>query len=154
MSCRCAIRLLNFYSHPWSHIRVENDFLFRFLVTWTPSIFQGIVNKWYASMWLVKPCRCPMSYILPPGVKIRFFSNNISLTWHGRISFFAIIPLWKKMWPFISTYLSPLYTRSYSVPSLVEIGQVVLEKQIFKSRRCIFSMWLLHVSPLKKMHGP
>ena len=40
------------------------------------------------------------------------------------------------------------FTQGYSVPSLVEIGQVVLEKKIFKSRQCIFSMWL--VFPLEK----
>ena len=34
------------------------------------------------------------------------------------------------------------------MPSLVEIGPVVLEKKIFKCRQCIFSMWLL--SPLEK----
>ena len=46
------------------------------------------------------------------------------------IPIFIIIPPWKKMWPFISLYFSSLY-------------QVVLEKKIFKSRQCIFSMWLL-----------
>ena len=40
------------------------------------------------------------------------------------------------------------FTLGYSVPSLVEIGPVVLEKKIFKSYQCIFSKWLL--SPLEK----
>ena len=151
MSCRCAIRFLNFYFHPCSHIRVEKWRFFSESCSWTPSIFQGIVNKWYARMWLVRPCRCSYdsrSHILLEGVKNRFKKNNISLIWHRLISLLCYYPPWKKMWPFISTYL----IQGFSVSSLVEIGQVVLQKKIFKSRQCIFSMWLL--SPLEKMQGP
>ena len=39
-----------------------------------------------------------------------------------------------------------------TVPSLVEISPAVLEKQIFKFRRCIFAISLL--SPLEKRWGP
>ena len=47
MSCRYAISFLNFYFHPWGQIRVEKESgFFQILVTWTPYIFQGIVNKW------------------------------------------------------------------------------------------------------------
>ena len=85
------------------------------------------------------------SYILSPGVKNRFFFlNNISLTWHSLIyPYFAIIPPWKKMWPFISTFqhIWVPFTQGYSVLSLVEIGQVVLEKKSFESRqRNVFSL--------------
>ena len=38
------------------------------------------------------------------------------------------------------------------VPSLVEIGPVVLEKKIFKFCQCIFAISLF--SPLQKGHGP
>ena len=41
-------------------------------------------------------------------------------------SYFANIPTWRTMLPFRLTYVLPLYQR-YAVPSLVEIGQVVLE---------------------------
>ena len=44
--------------------------------------------------------------------------------------YFLIISLWKRVWPFIWTKLNPLHPGCF-VPSLVEIGSVVLEKKIF-----------------------
>ena len=43
---------------------------------------------------------------------------------------FVIISTWKRAGPFIWTNLNPLHPRML-VPSLVEIGSVVLEKKIF-----------------------
>ena len=79
MSCRCAIKFLNLYFHPWSHIRGENEVSFPYLITWT-SVSRGIVNKLYAKMWLGRPCRCPMRFKklhFAPGVKLVFFKEYI-----------------------------------------------------------------------------
>ena len=53
--------------------------------------------------------------------------------------FFIIISPWKRVWPFIWTNLN-LPTKGCFVLSLVEIGLVILEKKIFKSHQCIFSI--------------
>ena len=56
------------------------------------------------------------------------------------------------MWgPSFEQNLIP-FTQEYIVPSLVEIGPVVLEKKIFKVHQCIFAISLL--SPVGKGHGP
>ena len=50
------------------------------------------------------------SYILPPGVKNRFFKNNISLTWHGLISLFCYYPPLKEdVTLHFNIFESPLY---------------------------------------------
>ena len=61
-------------------------------------------------------------------------------------SYLAISPSWTKMWLFIWINMCNwiLFTQGYSVRSLVEIGQVVLEKIFY-----IFNMMLS--SPLRKM---
>ena len=89
-------------------------FEFESLVTWTQCIFQGIVNKWCARMWLDRPSRCPMrlkKLHIAPRVKARFKKKDISLTWHSLISLFWYNPPWKKIRHFILTYMSHLYTR-------------------------------------------
>ena len=78
--------------------------------------------------------------------------------------YFVIFSPWKMVGPLIWTDLSPYYPRIHwffiwtnftqgcFVPSLVEIGLVVLEKKILKMRQCIFAISLL--SPLGKEQRP
>ena len=88
-------------------------FLFRFCNLNSIYILRNSTH-WYARMWLGRPFDAQWdlrSYILPHRGKNRFLKNNISLTSHSLISLFCYYPPLKKMWPFISTQLSPLYTR-------------------------------------------
>ena len=62
--------------------------------------------------------------------------------------YFVIISPWKNM----ALHLSPIPPRMLCVPSLGEIGSVVLLKKIFKSGQSIFIMWPL--CPLGKESGP
>ena len=74
---------------------MKNDVSFLNLVTWTASIFQGIINTWYASMWLGRPCRCPMRFKklhFSPRGKKDFFKTFFSLIWHSLISLFCYHP--------------------------------------------------------------
>ena len=113
MSCRCAIRFLNLYFYPWVILGSKNDVSFQNFVTWTPSIIQRIVNKWYARMWLSRPCRYPMrlkKLHLPPGLTNRFLKKNISLTWHSLISLFCYYPPLKEdVTLHFNIFESPLY---------------------------------------------
>ena len=54
---------------------------------------------------------------------------------------------WEKVWPFIKTNLNPLLQRCF-VPSLDEIGSVVLEKKILKISSMIFCYFVI-ISPWK-----
>ena len=56
--------------------------------------------------------------------------------------YFVIISPWKKAVPF---------SQGWFVPSLVDIGQAVLEKKVFKSCQCTFN--ILQLSPLGKGNG-
>ena len=72
--------------------------------------------------------------------------------WHtasGKEDFFQIrqcifassllSPLWEERGTlFQQTFI--LFTQGWFVPSLTEIGQVVLEKKVFKIRQCIFAI--------------
>ena len=135
MYCRCALKFLNFYFHPWGQIRVKECF-FQNLVTWSPCIFQGIVNKWYARMWLDSPCRCPIRFMksLFASRGNIFFLNYISITWYILILIFCFIPLWRKTWPFNSTHLKPLYPRihcaknGWNLLDLVILKKLICEK--------------------------
>ena len=64
---------------------------------------------------------------------------------------FNYIPFDKKVVLHLKTNWIP-FTRECFVPSLVEIGLVVLENKILKLRLCIFAISLL--SPLWKGRGP
>ena len=48
-------------------------------------------------------------------------------------------------------FISAPFMRACFVPSLGDISLVVLEKQIFKFRKCVYAIWLL--SPLGKERG-
>ena len=113
MSCRCAIRFLNFYFQSCSHIRVEKWRFFSESCNLNSIYIQGIVNKWYTRMWLGRPCRCPMRFKklhCSPGVKNRIFKNNISLTWHSLISLFCYYPSLKEdVTLHFNTFESPLH---------------------------------------------
>ena len=78
-------------------------------------IFQGIVNKWYDRMWLDSTCRCPIRFkklhFAPKVNNEIFFLNDIFITWHSLIFLFCYYPPKRKMWPFISKRLNPLYPR-------------------------------------------
>ena len=52
---------------------------------------------------------------------------------------FFIISSRERMGPFIWTNLNP-FTQGWFVPSLVEIGSVVLQKKIFEFRQFIFTI--------------
>ena len=75
--------------------------------------------------------------------------------------FFVIIYPWKRAGPsFYQTWV--LIIKEYFVTILVEIGQEVLEKKIFKFRQCIFAFFCnylpwekggaLHLNKLKSLH--
>ena len=65
--------------------------------------------------------------------------------------YFVIISPWKRAVPLIWKIWIPI-TQGCFVPSLVEMGPVVLEKKIFKVRQCIFAIsWF---SPLGKWRDP
>ena len=126
MSCRCAIRFLKFYFHPWNQKkRVEKWCFFSEtcnLNNLIMYIFQGIVNKWYARMWLDSTCRYPIRF------KIFFYIHLHNLTQ----SYFSIL------------LLSPLKGRCD--PSFQNVGTP------FNSHQCIFSIW--QISPSGKMKDP
>ena len=68
---------------------------FQNFVTWYPCIFQGIVNKWYARIWLDSPCRCPKRFkklIFATRGNNIFFSNYISITWNNLTFLFCYNP--------------------------------------------------------------
>lgn len=54
----------------------------------------------------------------------------------------------KSTWPFISTNLNSILLKIFLL-SRVEIGRVVLEKEIFKSRQCNFTVYLPIISLVK-----
>ena len=59
-----------------------------------------------------------------------------------QIYYFAITSTWRRAWPFIWTILNSLYP-SIFLPSLFEIGPVVLERKAFKYFEYKFSISLL-----------
>ena len=67
----------------------------------------------------------------------------------SNIPILLLFPLERRCDPSFHIFESPKITQGYSVPSLVEIGQVILEKKIFKSRQCIFSNVAI-ISPWKQ----
>ena len=62
--------------------------------------------------------------------------------------YFIIISPWKRWGPSFEQTWFP-FTEGCIVPSFVEIGQVVLEKNIFKFCQCIFCYFII-ISPSKK----
>ena len=62
--------------------------------------------------------------------------------------YFVITSPWKRTWSFIWINWIP-FTQGWLLPSLVEIGPVVLEKKIFKFVQCIFA--ISYLSPLEKV---
>ena len=70
-----------------SNKNLNNVDLFQSVVTWSPCIFQGIVNKWSALMWLGWAYRCPIRFqctICSYGGE-REFKKIISITWHSLV---------------------------------------------------------------------
>ena len=66
---------------------------------------------------------------------------------------FVIITPWKRAEPFILKKKPWIpFIQECFVPSLVEIGTAVLEKKIFKSCQCNFT--ILQLSPLEKRNSP
>ena len=80
----------------------------------------------------------------------RFWRRNF---WISSMYFcyFVIISPWKRAGPSFEQIWIPVI-QGCIVPSLVEIGPLVLEKKIFKFCQCIFAIALL--SPLGKGWGP
>ena len=67
---------------------------------------------------------------------------------------FTIISPWKGRGPsfrYFRSFRIPI-TQGCFVPSVIEIGPVVLKKKIFKGHQCIFAISLLY--PLGKGRGP
>jgi hypothetical protein len=60
---------------------------------------------------------------------------------------FAIISSWRGAMPYIWTNLKIFFTQGWFMPSLVEIGPVVLEKKIFKWPHPIFFYNFVIISP-------
>ena len=57
--------------------------------------------------------------------------------------YFVIISHWKRAWPFI-------FTQGCLVPSLVEIGPVVLEKKFFFKISSVYFRYLVITTPWKR----
>ena len=114
MTCICVIKFKIFFKniYPWTHKRVEN---WRFLSESCPSTFQGIVNKWYARMSWSRPCKYPIRFqklhFAPMGKK-KILKITFPLLGTVLLSYFAIIPPWRKVWPFISTVATVQYDTS------------------------------------------
>jgi hypothetical protein len=66
-------------------------------------------------------------------------------------AFLRLSPLWRGPGPLFEQFRIP-YTQEWFMPSLIEIGQLVLEKKIFKNFQCIFT--LLWLSPLGVGRSP
>jgi hypothetical protein len=62
----------------------------------------------------------------------------------------VIISPLKRTWPF-EQFKIP-FNQGRFIPSLIEIGLLVLEKKIFKNLQCIFTLLLL--SPLREEQSP
>ena len=71
----------------------------------------------------------------------RFFFNNLAKFLH----FFLLSPLWRGPGTLFEQFRIP-FTQRWFLPSLIEIGLLVLEKKNFKNFQCIFTLLLL--SPL------
>mgnify|MGYP003691677181 CR=1 FL=1 len=127
-------------------------FLFRILqLELHHSIFQGIVNKWYAKMWLGRPCRCPMRFkklhFAPRGKNI-FLKNNISLTWHSLVSLFCYYPPLKEdLTLHFNIFESPLYKDTLCQVWL-KLAKWFLRRRFFKDIN-VFSL-CGYCLPLKK----
>ena len=76
----------------------------------------------------------------------------VSLTWETNDQQTHCSKLW--WYHNIDKEWKNLLTPFLRIKCLVEISNVVLEKKIFKSRQYIFTLLLLHVSPLGKRRGP
>jgi hypothetical protein len=60
-------------------------------------------------------------------------------------------PLWRGPGPSFEQFRIP-FTQGWFMPSLIEIGLLVLEEKIFKNVKCIFT--LLWLSPLEEEQSP
>jgi hypothetical protein len=70
---------------------------------------------------------------------------------HPIFALLWLSPLWRGSGPLFAQFRIP-FTQGWFMPSLIEIGQLVLEKKIFKNFQCIFT--LLWLSPLGEGQSP
>jgi hypothetical protein len=70
---------------------------------------------------------------------------------HPIFAFLRLSPLWRGPGSLFELFRIP-FTQGWSMPSLIEIGLLVLEKKIFKNFHCIFT--LLWLSPLEEGQSP
>jgi hypothetical protein len=70
---------------------------------------------------------------------------------HPIFAFLRLSPLWRGPGPLFEQFRIP-FTQGWFMPSLIEIGLLVLEKKIFKNFQCIFT--LLWLSPLWEEQSP
>jgi hypothetical protein len=64
---------------------------------------------------------------------------------HPISAFLKLSPLWRRPSPLFEQFRIP-FTQGWFVPSLIEIGLLILENKIFKNFLCTFTLLLL--SPL------
>ena len=115
MSCRCAIRFLNFHFHRslGSNKGRKMTSPFQSLVDWTT--IKGIVNKWYARMWLDSPCRFLHLHFAPSSKKEIFKKLYLYNLTQFHFPIFYDPPL-RKMWPSFQQIWIP-FTKGYYMPS-------------------------------------
>jgi hypothetical protein len=71
---------------------------------------------------------------------------------HSIFAFLWLSPLWRGPGPLFVQIRIP-FTQGWFIPSLIEIGQLVLEKKIFKKFQCVFTL-KLWLSPLGEEQSP
>ena len=122
-------KVFNFYFRPWDQIRVEKWHLF-LESCWLNSMYNSRHSKQMICWDVIGQSLNMPNNIVPSGVKKRFFKNYISITWHSPIFLFCYYtPLEEDVALHFNILASPL-PKDTCVPSVVEIGPVVLEKKL------------------------
>ena len=92
----------------------KNDVSFQSLVTWTLCIFQGILNKGYARMWLDSPCTCtcPIEFkklrFAPRDKKDFFFKLHLCNLAQSYFLILLLFPLMEDVTLYFNIFESPL----------------------------------------------
>ena len=106
-------------------------------------------GPWFQETWM---------YIISESFHVNMtYSGSVVLKkkifkWpHHIFEFLWLSPLWRGPGPLFEQFRIP-FTQGSFMPSLIEIGLLVLEKKIFKNFQCIFT--LLWLSPLGEKQSP
>ena len=130
MSRRCALRFLNFYFHPWGRKSVEKLHLFS-ESCWLNFMYNSSNNKQMicqdvTEQSLLMPNKIQEVTFCPRGKKEILKKYHTCISWKSLIFLLLLSPLGRRCDQSFQHIWIP-FTQGYSVPSVVEIGQVVLE---------------------------